>query len=245
MKNQFKYIRVGFSNCYILDCNNGYLLIDVGYPEDYEKFVQKLKDKYHINISELKFLLLTHHHDDHVGFAKMLIEKSGASLIVHENALEQLKLGVSEEEGKAVNRRMKFIMNLFSRFHEFKFPPIVTSDKDIILKGSDDNIEILKNIGIDGTIIYTPGHTKDGISVVLSDGSIFPGDNAMNSWFFNIFGIKKRPIYLQDMNLVLDSWEKYIDMGGKKIFPAHGSPFNIKKLKKCFPKFKKSYRNEK
>jgi glyoxylase-like metal-dependent hydrolase (beta-lactamase superfamily II) len=159
MKHQFKYIRVGFTNSYILDCNEGYLLIDTGYPDDFEKFVQKLKNKYQIKISELKYLLLTHHHDDHAGFAKILIEKSGATLIVHENALEQLKFGVSEEEGRPVNRRMKFIMNLFSQFHEFKFPPIIPSDNDIILKGCEDNPDILRDLGIKGTIIFTPGHT--------------------------------------------------------------------------------------
>jgi hypothetical protein len=74
---------------------------------------------------------------------------------------------------------------------------------------------------------------------VLSDGFVFPGDNTMNAWFFNIFGIKKRPIYLQNLDLVFDSWEKYIDMGGKKIFPAHGSPFHIKKLKTQLNKFRK------
>ena len=240
MKDKFKFIQIGVTSCYLLDCNNGYMLIDVGYPNDYEKFVQKLNNKYNIEISELKYLLLTHHHDDHVGFAKKLIEKSPIKLIIHENAIKQLKLGFSEEEGKPINRRMKYILKIFFRFHEFKFPSILPSNDDIILKGSEDNNKILRYIGIDGTIIFTPGHTKDGISVILSDGSVFPGDNAMNAWFFNIFGIKKRPIYLQNFDLVLDSWQRYIDMGGKKIYPAHGRPFDIKYLVKNLRKFRRN-----
>ncbi|TFG07772.1 MAG: MBL fold metallo-hydrolase [Promethearchaeota archaeon] len=238
MKSKFKYIQVGFTTCYLLDCNEGYLLIDVGYPSDYEDFVKKLKDKYGIQISQLKYLLLTHHHDDHAGFGAEFLEKSGAKLILHENALEQLKLGASEDEGKPLNRRIKFIMNVFEQFHEFKFPAIEPSNGDIILKGSADHAEVLRNIGIEGTIIHTPGHTRDGISIVLSDGSIFPGDNAMNAWFFNILGIKKRPIYIQDINLILDSWQRYIDLGGKLIYPAHGKPFHIKYLEKNLKKFR-------
>ncbi len=230
MKSQFKWIQVGFTTCYLLECDEGYLLIDVGYPDDYENFVRKLNEKYKIDISELKYLLLTHHHDDHAGFGTELIEKTDIKLIVHENALEQLELGTSEVESVPVNRRIKSIMKLFSQFHEFTFPPIVPTKTDIILRGSGDNIEVLRTLGIDGTIIFTPGHTKGGISVVLSDGSIFPGDNAMNAWFFNIFGIKKRPIYVQDINIIFDSWERYIDLGGRRIYPAHGKPFDIKHL---------------
>ena len=61
----------------------------------------------------------------------------------------------------------------------------------------------------------------------------------MNAWFFNIFGIKKRPIYLQNIDLVLNSWERYIELGGKMVYPAHGSPFDIKHLKKNLNKFRK------
>ena len=41
IKNKHKFIQIGFTNCYLLKYNGGYLLIDVGYLEDYEKFVQK------------------------------------------------------------------------------------------------------------------------------------------------------------------------------------------------------------
>ena len=50
--------------------------------------------------------------------------------------------------------------------------------KDYIVEG--DNYEVLKEIGIDRTIFYTPGHTDDSISVVLSYGRAFVGDAAMN-----------------------------------------------------------------
>ena len=52
------------------------------------------------------------------------------------------------------------------------------ADRDIIIEG--DNDEFLKGIGIDGVILHTPGHTRDSISVLLSDGSAFVGDAAMN-----------------------------------------------------------------
>ena len=241
IKNKHKFVQIGFTNCYLLKCNGGYLLIDVGYPGDYEKFIQKLKNKFNIDILEIKYLLLTHHHDDHAGFGNELLKNTKANLIVHEKALKRLKMGASEEESRPINRRIKAILGIFSRFHEFKFPPVIPTDKDVIIRGSEDNTDILKNLGIEGTIIHTPGHTKDGISVILSDGSVFPGDNTMNVWYFNLLGLKKRPIYVQDFLLILNSWEKYIELGGKKVYPAHGKAFNIKKLQKKLKKFSKNY----
>lgn len=227
----YKFIRVGFTNCYLLECNNGYLLIDVGYTGAYQKFVKKLKKKYDINISEIKYLLLTHHHDDHSGFANELRRNTGAKLIINEQSLEGLKIGKPDEESKPINRRIKFIVGIFSLFHKFIFPPIIPTENDIILTDSGLMTEVLREIGINGIILYTPGHSQDGISVILQDGSVFPGDNTMNAWYFNIFGIKKRPIYVQDINLIFKSWEKYIKLGGIIIYPSHGKAFNISKLK--------------
>jgi glyoxylase-like metal-dependent hydrolase (beta-lactamase superfamily II) len=52
---------------------------------------------------------------------------------------------------------------------------------------SSDDFDLLKNIGIEGKILYTPGHLRDSISVVLSDGNAFVGDAAMN--FLNFCGM--------------------------------------------------------
>ncbi|MFW9989691.1 MAG: MBL fold metallo-hydrolase [Candidatus Odinarchaeota archaeon] len=239
MKYNHKFIKIGFTRSYLINCNDGYLLIDTGYPNDYEKFILKLKKKYNININDIKALLLTHHHDDHAGFAAKLLKNSGATLIVHENALENLKLGVTEIDSIPLNRRIKLIFGFFNRFHKFEYPPLIPNEEDIIIRGLHDNKDILNNLGVNGLIIHTPGHTNDGISIVLTDGSVFPGDNTMNAWYFNIFGIKKRPIFVQDLNLIFESWERYIKLGGKMLYPAHGKAFNIKKILKKLNKLKK------
>jgi glyoxylase-like metal-dependent hydrolase (beta-lactamase superfamily II) len=237
--NIIKYIRVGFTNCYILKCNGGFLLIDTGYPSDYDKFVEKLKKDFKIEVTDIKYLLLTHHHDDHSGFAAQLLKNSASKLIVHEKSIKQLSMGASEGHSKPINKRIKFVHGIFEKFHEFIFPPVNLTEKDIIIRSLDEDKEILKSIGIEGTIIFTPGHTNDGISIILSDGSVFCGDNSMNAWYFNILGIKKRPIFLQDIDLIFDSWKRYIELGGTMIYPSHGKSFKIQKLKDSLKKFNK------
>jgi hydroxyacylglutathione hydrolase len=86
----------------------------------------------------------------------------------------------------------------------------------------------LKDIGIDGKILYTPGHSRDSISVLLSNGSAFVGDVAMN--FLRLTGIGHRPICIEDINTVYASWQRLIEQGAKAIYPSHGKPFSAREL---------------
>jgi glyoxylase-like metal-dependent hydrolase (beta-lactamase superfamily II) len=177
---------------------DGYLLIDTSYPQYYSLFKQKI-ERFGIQLSEIKYLLLTHHHDDHAGFAAQLVQETECKVIAHKNAVLPLKQGASEETMQPVNQRIKIIFVIFTLLHKkFTFPPLTLTERDILIE--QDNKEILKNLGIDGQIIHTPGHTHDSISVVLSGGQAFVGDVAMN--FLHGSGIHYRPIYIEDINAV-------------------------------------------
>ncbi|MHC1685230.1 MAG: MBL fold metallo-hydrolase [Clostridiaceae bacterium] len=228
--SKFYCLNLGITKCYLLKCIEGYLLIDTGYYTDYEKFNKQL-EKINIKESEIKYLLLTHHHDDHAGFVAKLVEKTDCKVITHQNAIANLKEGRSEHYSKPVNNRIKFVFSIFGLFHrKFEFPSVNIKEGDIVI--SKDESEVLKGIGIDGRILYTPGHTKDSISVVLSDGSAFVGDAAMN--FLKFCGIKYRPIYIYDIDEVYKSWARLKEEGVKVVYPAHGNPFDISKLKVDF-----------
>jgi len=233
--NGFHSIKLSFTNCYFLKCNEGYLQIDTSYPKDYDKFKKKIH-KIGINLSDVKYLFLTHHHDDHAGFTTKLVQDTGVKIITHKNGIPYLKAGKSEAESQPINRRIKFIFKIMNKFHEFIYPPVLISENDIIITG--DNHDLLKNLGIDGSILYTPGHTNDHLIIILANGNAFVGDITMN--FLKFAGIKRRPIYVQDINMVFDSWQKIINYGAKVIYPAHGKPFNVNDLIRYKKKFTKS-----
>ena len=226
MSQSIYRLNLGITKCYLLECSGGYLLIDTAYPRDYGKFVMVI-GRLGVDLSEIRYLLLTHHHDDHAGFAAKLVKKTGCWVIVHRNAVAPLKQGESEDTMRPVNRRVKFIFLIFQLFHrQFRFPPLILGENDIILMG--DDLDLLKNVGIDGKILYTPGHLRDSISVILSDGSAFVGDVAMN--FLRLTGIGHRPIYVEDINRVYGSWQRLIEQGAKVIYPSHGKPFSAQEL---------------
>ena len=224
--NSICSVKLGWTRCYLLKCTGGYLLIDTDYEKYYVLFEKKLANL-GIATSDIKYLLLTHHHDDHAGFAAELVRRTGCRVIAHRNAVFPLKQGKSEDTGKPVNRRSQMALTFYTLFHkQFKFPPLILTEKDILIEGDDDGL--LKEIGIDGVILHTPGHTGDSISVLLSDGSAFVGDAAMN--FLRWTGVGHRPIYIEDIDAVYESWRKLVEHGASVIYPAHGRPFSATKL---------------
>jgi len=222
-------LKLGWTQCYLLKCTGGYLLIDTSYPGYYSQFEKKLANL-GVATSDIKYLLLTHHHDDHAGFAAELVRCTGCRVIAHRNALSALKQGKYEGTAKPVNRRIEIVVTFYALFHrgEGNFPPLKLTERDIVIDG--DNDDFLKGIGIDGVILHTPGHTttRDSISVLLSDGSAFVGDAAMN--FLRWTGVGHRPIYIEDINTVYESWWKLRERGARVIYPSHGRPFSATKL---------------
>ncbi|MFW6389623.1 MAG: hypothetical protein ACOCZT_00730 [Halanaerobiales bacterium] len=50
-------------------------------------------------------------------------------------------------------------------------------------------------------------------------------------------GIKYHTIFITDVNEYYRSWEKIIESGAQKVYPSHGKPFNVDKLKENKGKF--------
>jgi len=228
MSSSFQRLNLGITKCYLLASSDGYLLIDTAYPGQFDRFAVALRGL-GVAMSEIGYLLLTHHHDDHAGFAARLVAETGCNVIVHKNAVAPLSRGESASSMEPVNHCIRAAFSLFSLVHAgFTYPPLALSHQDTVVAG--DTPGLLDDIGIDGEILYTPGHSSDSISVVLSDGSAFVGDAAMN--FLNFCRIRYRPIFAENWGQVFQSWSKLIDHGATMIYPAHGDPFPSDRLER-------------
>ncbi|PKL38282.1 MAG: hypothetical protein CVV44_10350 [Spirochaetae bacterium HGW-Spirochaetae-1] len=223
------FVEIGFSRMYLLPCRGGYILIDTYYPHSYDKFLSGLKGL-GIDVHDISYILLTHHHDDHCGFAARLRRESGARLILHRNAVDNLKIGKPDMNMHPLNACTYYSFRVFSLFKDssdHSYPPVEITMKDHIVPGNDN--DVLRSLGVEGRIVYTPGHTDDSISVVMDDGRAFVGDAAMN--LLNYCFCRRRPIWLADMGEVYTGWERLADSGARVIYPAHGEPFGMEELK--------------
>ena len=219
-------VKLGWTRCYLLPCTGGYLLIDTDYARYFRPFEKKLAGL-GIAISDIKYLLLTHHHDDHAGFAAELVRSGECRVIAHRDAVRPLQRGESEGTYSFVNRRSRIALTLYGLLHkEYNFPPLTLTERDIVIDGDYDGL--LKGIGVDGVILHTPGHTQDSISVLLADGSAFVGDAAMNFLWWT--GIGHRPIVVEDIHTAYASWRKLRERGASVVYPSHGKPFSASEL---------------
>lgn len=218
----FYQVTPGPANAWLLPCTGGYFLIDTGYPEDYDRFVAGL-ELAGISIDEIRYLFITHAHDEHAGFAARLKEETGCTLIIPRQSLEDLASGRFDWQGVSVNVFVEAAGRLYNivKRRDFSFEPVIPADDDIIL--DETKTDIPRSWGVAGTFLYTPGHSSDSWSLIMDDGRGFLGDAAMN--YLNGLGAGRRPIFMEDRRTVYDSLERIKKAGVRMILSGHGSPF--------------------
>jgi len=224
------------TNCFLLKSGDKYVLIDTVYEHEWDSFYRELEEV-GVNISDISYIILTHHHDDHVGLLNKLTTKNPEIKVVMSKLAKDLILegeNNREHDGGFVNkwvRLIKVINNKFDKnWNELKFTPYQVRENDILIYEDTE----LKEIGIDieGKIIKTAGHTKDSISVILDNGYAFVGDAAANMPIFQLVGANYFVLVLEDVQEYYNSWEKIISTDTQYILPSHGNSFPVDKLEK-------------
>lgn len=91
-------LKLSVTNDYLLRINeNRYVLIDTGYKEDWKLFLKRLKEN-GIKINEISYVILTHHHDDHVGFLNKLVsENKDIRVVMSDKTNELIKVGENDQ----------------------------------------------------------------------------------------------------------------------------------------------------
>ena len=222
MKPQIFPLKFGINTCYIIK-GEGTIMIDGGPSKAIEKF-KKYLIQYSINPNEIKLVVLTHADFDHSGSANAIREITGAKIAVHEKDRAIL------EEGRfnfppGVTTWGKISHAIFAPI--LSKIPIPPQKADIILNDFDYP---LNDFGINGKIIYTPGHTAGHVSVQMENGDLFAGCLAHNIRLFTPG--PRLPIFAEDIEQIKKSWKLVIDQGAKMIYPGHGKPFPVEKIYK-------------
>lgn len=191
------------ANCYIIFSQDSKAGIIVDPGGDTDDLIKVIND----NNIELKYIVLTHGHGDHIGGVAELKSKFNIPLLIHAADSELLKDG---------NKNLSNIMGVGS---VELIPDKTIKDGDEILFGE------LKAI-----VIHTPGHTKGGICLKINDqlisgdtlfkGSIGRTDLLGGSYEELIDSIKNKLLILPGETIVL---------------PGHGQPSTIKVEKASNP----------
>ena len=215
-------------NNYLISTEIGYVLIDTAYEGGFKYFTNKLKH-FRISPKEIRYVFLTHAHDDHAGFLNEVLDVTDAKVILHPKAIERLKLGQNSFEGGCSSMLADFFCQLLALCGkgEHKFPPI---REEFLPRLITTDSEEFRSLKLPLKVLETPGHTADHISLLIGD-KLFCGDAAMSC----IPSLKRVTIWIENLQQFKQSWEKILAAAPKTIYPAHGNPFPTSDLEKYLP----------
>lgn len=182
-------LKYGNTNTFFVDG----LLIDTDYAGKLPAFFKEIK-KSGIALTDIKYVVATHYHPDHIGIIGELMER-GVKLLLLEHQTEHVH----------------FSDGIFTREPQFGFKPIDESKATVI--GCGESRDFLNKIGIQGEIIPTTSHSADGIAVVLDDGNCFVGDLEPPEYI---------GAYENNEALQAD-WERIFSRGPKIVYFGHAN----------------------
>jgi glyoxylase-like metal-dependent hydrolase (beta-lactamase superfamily II) len=240
MKEGYEYmdiVNVGniIMNTYVYPCSNGYIMIDTGYEHSLKDVESKLNRK-GIKLSDIKYVFLTHAHDDHAGFLNELLGmNTDMKVIMSDKSMTTLKRGQNSFEGGCSTRLAWVFCKLMGMVGkaEHRFPVVEDKYNDRFIEITETNKAEMEEI-LQGKILFTPGRTADSISLKVGN-VIFCGDAAMNDFP----SIKRLIIWIEDKSDFEKSWDVLLAENVDTIYPAHGRPFpkyNLAKYKKYISK---------
>ena len=83
-------------NIYLIRDKDGFTLVDTGWgsPESLNSLVAQLGEA-HIHFNEIKRVILTHFHADHLGLMGKFKEENNATICIHRNEIDLIKIRYS------------------------------------------------------------------------------------------------------------------------------------------------------
>jgi glyoxylase-like metal-dependent hydrolase (beta-lactamase superfamily II) len=222
---------LGQVNVYAVMSADGLRLIDCGWdaPEVHAALVDELQ-QLGIQVSDIREILVTHNHPDHIGLVERLVRESGASLLLHRlDAVSEERMntedrqamlaemerwlrtnGMPQEEGETITRGMRRM--------PFRIP---TYHPDTLLEGG----EVLAWPPFRFEVLWTPGHAAGLVCLYERQFQILlSSDHVLERISPNIGFYARQagdPLgeYLRSLRLVRD-------LPVTQVLPGHGAPFS-------------------
>lgn len=203
---------------YLLETPIGWIAIDTGYAGNQARYFKRLHRL--VSPEQIRFVFLTHAHDDHAGFLAPLLQASGAQLVCHANALPRLASGENAvPPGAGFSSRAGQLFGLVKKSHAF--PPFAPDARALILKSETDQPFLA--LGLPLRVVFLPGHTDDSIALFNEETrDLFCGDAAMNA----VISTARHTIWIDDPAAFGRSWDKMLTLDPQTIIPSHGNPFS-------------------
>ena len=213
--------RLGGVNCYLIETDAGFILIDTGYSTS-RNFLDRELEIEGCRPGNLKLVILTHGDIDHTGNCAYVHKKYGAPIAMHVGDMGMAGRG-DMSYGRKPNiilamllKRMPLLFGMISLFSDSSryegFRP------DLAL---DEGFDLTK-YGLKASVIRLPGHSAGSIGILTDEGDLFCGDLLTN------MGKPELNSIMDDRSAASASVELLKGMNARTILPGHGDRFDAK-----------------
>jgi glyoxylase-like metal-dependent hydrolase (beta-lactamase superfamily II) len=201
---------LGFVKAFLLRGVAKHVLVDSGMPGSTTKIVAQL-DRGGFNPKDVGLIVVTHAHADHTGALADVVQVTGAKVAVHRLEAEYVRTGMSPP---AAQNRLSRVF-----FRPSEKPSAAGVEPDILI---DDELDLNPH-GVAGRVIYTPGHTRGSVSVVLESGEAIVADLVLPRYM--AFGPPAIAFWAASREDSLASIRKVLDLKPSIIVTSHGGPY--------------------
>lgn len=211
-------VPLSYTNCYLVQTAQGWILVDAGRQSMARSFRRQL-DRLDIDPQDIKLIIITHAHFDHVGSLAQIKSMCASPVLAHPREASIIEAGEV-----VIPPGTNLLGNMVSWLgrHSTRILGFAKTKVEITVDQEYD----LTPFGVAGIIIPTPGHTPGSLSVLLEDGQAIVGDLAMNFSRRTNF-----PIFAEQPAQIASSWELLINKGATVFYPAHGRRLPISDLR--------------
>jgi hydroxyacylglutathione hydrolase len=207
------------ANTYLVEADNGLVLVDSGMPGS-EKRILKAIASLGRKPSDVKLILLTHRHWDHIGSAAALKKETSGMLVSHgfekpyvAGTLVVITPRAWSFYGRIARRVLAIGSSTKKLFRLVKYHPVLVDE-------ASDEESILEGVGLDGSIVWTPGHTKGSVSLFLNKSRVaIIGDLLRTKR-----GKLREPLFMENISQERSSVQRILDLHPVILCPGHGKP---------------------
>jgi glyoxylase-like metal-dependent hydrolase (beta-lactamase superfamily II) len=167
-------LKMGMVNSFLLETDDGLLMIDAGWPNKTETIFAAVRESGH-NPADIRHLVLTHGHIEHAGSAAEVRRRTGARTYAHAIDLELINKGEAERPGTSVTPG--FIPAIaYLLFIEYGGTTYESFPVDQVLKDGE-----ALPMAADIEVVHSPGHCAGHVALLLrQDGVLVAGDICSN-----------------------------------------------------------------
>ena len=198
-------VSLGMVKTFILQGDRS-ALVDTGTPGNAGRVLAGL-DRQGVKPEDISLIVITHSHADHYGSLAELKQTIKAPVAVHRLDAESMRTGTGQPTGRRRPSRGG------------SGPVVPGVEPDILI---DDELE-LQQYGVSGKVIWTPGHSRGSVSIMMESGEAVVGDLVLPR--FMAFGPPAIAFWSASREDSLASIRKVLDLKPSTILTSHGGPY--------------------